>query len=86
MELVETVELLEFLMHMDRFPYPCRNHATVLRELSTIKPLEKLAKLRDDRNELIGRSSIEELAKCSEHKFLINRRSAKILQLRISLS
>ena len=86
MKLVETVEILEFLMHMYCFPYSCRNHAAVLRELSTIKPLEKLAKLRDDWNELIERSSIEELAKCSEHKFLINYRSAQIPQLRISLS
>ena len=79
MELVETVEILEFLMHMDRFPYPCRNQATVLRELSTIKPLEKFAKFRDDRSELVEWSSIEKLAKCPEHEFLINCGSTKTL-------
>ena len=86
MKLVEAVEILEFLVHMDRFPYPCRNHPTVFREFSTIKPLEKLAKFRDDRSELVGRSSIDKLAKCSEHKFLINCRSAQIPQLDICLS
>ena len=46
MELVETVEVLELLMHTNRFPYLCRDSATVFRELDIIKPLEKLANLR----------------------------------------
>ena len=86
MKLVETMEILEFLMHMGRLPHPGRNHATVLSELSIIKPLEKLAKLRDDRSELIEWSSIDKLAKCSEHKLLINCGSAQIPQLGIGLS
>ncbi len=59
MELVETVKLLELILHSGRFLYPCRDHATVFREPSTIKPLDKLAKLRSNWNELVGRSSIE---------------------------
>jgi hypothetical protein len=79
MELVETVELLELLMHTNRFLYPCGDHTTVFRELSIIKPLEELAKFRDNWGELVGRSCIEELAKCSKHKFLINSWSTQIL-------
>ena len=75
MELVETMDLLELLMYTNRFPYPCGDNATVFRELNIIKPPNKLAKLRDNWNELVGRSCIEELAKCPEHKFLINCRS-----------
>ena len=77
MELVETV---------NRFPYPCRDRATVLRELGIIKPLGNLANLRDDWNKLVGRNCIEELAKCSEHKFLIHCRSTQIPQSGFSLS
>ena len=30
MELVETVEIFQLLMHGNRFPYPCRDRATEL--------------------------------------------------------
>jgi len=86
MELVETVELLQLLMHTNRIPDPFGDRAMVFGELCIIKPLEKLAKLRGDRNELVGRSCIEKLAKCSEHKFLINHKSAQIPQSPFSLS
>ena len=85
MELVETV-VLEFLMHMNSFTYPCRDRATVLGELGIIKPLGKFADLGDDWNELEGQNGIEELAKCSEHKFLINCRSTQLMQFFPSLS
>ena len=49
------------------------DHLTVFRELTIIKALYKLTKHRDNWK-LVGRSCIEELAKCSEHKFLINSR------------
>ena len=75
MELVETVEFLEFLMHANHFPYLCQDRVTVLRELGILKPLRKLGNLGDEWNELEGRNRIEKLAKCSERKFLINRRS-----------
>ena len=75
MELVETVAVLGFLMHTNSFPYPCRDCPTALRELGIIKPLGELANLRDDWNESEGRNCVEELAKCSEHKFLIDCRS-----------
>ena len=86
MELVETVEVLKLLMQMNCFPHPCRDRATVLRELGIIKPLGKLANIGDERNELVGRNCIEKLAKCSEHKFLINGGSTQIRQLCFSLS
>jgi hypothetical protein len=86
MELVETVELLELLMHTDRFLYPRGDHTTVFRELSVIKPLEKLAKLRNNWSELVGRSCIEEPAKCSKHKFLINSWSTQIPRFCFRLS
>ena len=85
MELVETVESLE-LMHTNRFPYPCGDRATVFRGVCIIKPLEKLIKLRDHGSELVGRNCIEKLAKCPEHKFPINCRSAQILRFPFSLS
>ena len=75
MELVETVAVLEFLMHTNSFLYPCRDRAMVLRELGIIKPLGELANLGDDWNELEGRNCVEKFAKCSEHKFLIDCRS-----------
>ena len=86
MEFVETVELLKLLMPTNRIPYPCGDHATVFRELCIIKPLKKLAELGDNWSELVGWSCIEELAKCSEHKFLINHRSAQIPRFYFSLS
>ena len=86
MELVETVEVLELLMHASRFPYSCRDRATVLREFGTLKPLDKLAKLRDDWNELEGRSRIDKLAECFDHKFLINPGSTQMLLFHFSLS
>jgi hypothetical protein len=51
MELVETVKLLEHIMCMNRFPYLCRDYLMVFKMLSIIKPLDKLAKLRDNWNE-----------------------------------
>jgi hypothetical protein len=48
MELVETVKLLELLMGTNRFLYPCGDYSTVFKMLSIIKPLDKLAKLRDN--------------------------------------
>jgi len=54
MELVEAMDLLELLMHTDRFPYSRGDHTTVFREIRIIKPLNKLAKLRDNGNELVG--------------------------------
>ena len=75
MELVETVAVLEFLMHTNGFHQPCRDRATVLRELGIIKPLGKFANPGDDWNELDGRNYVEKLAKCSEHKFLVDCRS-----------
>ena len=86
MELVETVEVLELLMHTNRFPYPCRDRATVIRELGIIKPLGKLANLRDDCSELVGWNCIEEFAQGSEHKFLINCSSTQTPQLWLSVS
>ena len=86
MELVETVELLQLLMHTNRIPYPFGDRATVFRELRIIKPLEKLAEFRDDWSDLVGRSCIEKLAKCSEHKFLINHKSVQIPRFPFSLS
>ena len=80
MELVETVEVLELLVRMNCFPYPCRDRATVLREPGIIKPLGKLANFGDEWNELVGWNCIEKLAKCSEHKLLINPRSTQIPQ------
>ena len=59
MKLVKTVELLEPRVHTDRFLYRCRDLATIFRKFSIIKPLDKLAKLRHDWNELEGRSGIE---------------------------
>jgi hypothetical protein len=53
LELVETVEPLELIMYPNRFPYLCGDHMTVFREISIIKPLDKLAKLRDNWGELI---------------------------------
>ena len=86
MELVETVEIVQLLMHTNCPPYPRRDHATVLRELAIIEPLGKLANLRDDWDELVRRNCIDKLAKCSEHKFLINGRSTQIPQFGFSLS
>ena len=48
------------LVLTNRFPYLCRDHATVFSELSIIKPLDKLANLRDDWNKLVGWSCVEE--------------------------
>ena len=59
MELVGAVALLE-LMHTNRFPRPCGDHATVFEELRIIKPLGKLAKLRDNWNDLVGRDCIKD--------------------------
>ena len=86
MELLEAVEPLELLMHANCFPHPCGDHTTVFKELRIIKPLAKLAKPRDNWNDLVLRDCIEELAKCSEHKFLINCRTAQILCFWVSLS
>jgi len=86
MELMETMDLLELLMHTGRFPYPRGDHTTVFREIGIIKPLNKLAKLRDNWNELVGRDCIKELAKYPEHKFHINCRSTQIQRFCISLS
>ena len=86
MEFVETMKLLELLMHMNRFPHPCGDHATVFRELRIIKPLGKFVKLRDNWNELVGRSCVKELAKCSEHKFFFNCRPTQILRFGAPLS
>ena len=82
MELMETVELLKLLS----IPYPFGDRATVFKELCTIKPLKKLVKLRGDWSELVGRRRFEKLAKCSEHKFLINHKSAQIPRFPFSLS
>jgi hypothetical protein len=56
MELVETVEPLELLMHMNYFFNPCRDLVMVV---DITKPLDKLAELRDNQNELVGRGCIE---------------------------
>ena len=73
-------------MHTNRFPRPCGDHATVFEDLRIIKPLVKLAKLRDNWNDLVGRDCIKELAKCPEHKFLIDCRSTQTLYFFVSLS
>ena len=86
MKLVETVEVLELLVHSNRFSHPCRDCAMVFREFGIIKPLGKLADLRDDWSELVGWNCIEELAKCSEHKFLIDLGSTQMLLFHFSLS
>jgi hypothetical protein len=59
MELVKTVVPLELIMHTNRFLNSCRDNATVLGELCITKPLRKLEKLRDNWDELVGRSCIE---------------------------
>jgi len=79
MGLEEIVGLLELIMRTNRIHYPWRDRGTVFRELYIIKPLEKLAKPRDNRGELVGQSCSKGLAKCSEHKYLINYRPAQIL-------
>ena len=70
MELVELMEYLELLVPAHYFLYPCGDHTTIFKEVITIKPLNELAKLGDDRDDLIIRSRIEQLEKCSEHEFL----------------
>ena len=63
LELVEPVELtehhLELLVPTKDFLYPCKYHATSLREVGLIKPLDELAQLSDDRNDLIMGSRVE---------------------------
>jgi len=58
----------------------------VFMELRTIKPLDELAKLGDNWNDLVVRSCIKKLAKCSKHEFLINYGSIQILRMCFSLS
>ena len=86
MELVEAVGFLKLLMLTNRFPRPCGGHATVFKGLRIIKPLEKLAELRNNWRELVERDCLKELAKCSDHEFLINCRSTQILCFCVSLS
>ena len=80
MELVELVEHLELLVLMDCPLYMGGDHATVFRDLNAVKPLDELAKLGHDRNDLIIWSSLEKLAKNPEYEFLINCGSTQILQ------
>ena len=81
MELVEFVEHLDLVLPAHYFLYPCRNHATVFKEVITIKPLDELTKLGDDRDDLIIWSRIEQLEKRSEHKFLSECRHTQTLRL-----
>jgi len=69
----------QLIKRTNRIPFPRRDRGTVIREFCIIKPLEKLAKLGDNRSELVGRSCIEELVKYSKHKYLTNYRPAQIL-------
>ena len=72
MELVELVEHLELLVLTNCSLYAGEDHTTVFRDLNLVKPLDELAKFGYDWNDLIIWSSIEKLAKCPEHEFLIN--------------
>ena len=85
MELVEPVEHLELLVLTNCSLYMRGDHVTVFRDLNLVKPLDELAKLGYDRNDLIIWSSIEKLAKCPEYEFLIDCGSTQILQSCFSL-
>ena len=67
------------------FFYPCGYHETALREFSIVKLLDELARLGDDRNDLIIWSGIEQFEKCSEHEFLSECRHTYTLRSCFSL-
>ena len=78
-ELAEPVAYLELLVSTNCFAYPRGDHTMVFRELRLAKQLDELAKLGDDWNYSAVWSCTKELAKCSEHEFLINFQSDRIL-------
>ena len=89
MELVEVVELtenLELLMPTKYLLYVCGYHETALRGSSIVKPLDELAQLGDDWNNLIMWGRIEQLEKSSEHEFLSECGHAHTLRSCFSLS
>ena len=80
MELVELVENLELLVLTNCSLYMRGDHAAIFRDLNLVKPVDELAKLGDDRNDLIIWSSLEKIAKCPEYEFLINNGPTQALQ------
>ena len=84
MKLVEPVELTEhlgLLVPTSHIFYSRGDHATVFKEVITIKPLNELTKLGDDRDDSIIWSRVEQLEKCSEHELLSECRDTHTLRL-----
>ena len=85
MEFVELVENLELLVLTNCPLYMRGDHVTVFGDLNLVKPLDELAKLGYDRNDLIIWSGIKKLAKCPQYEPLINGGFTKILRFFFSL-
>lgn len=64
----------------------CRDRCTVFRELTIVKPMDKLAKLGNYWLDLGVLSSIEKLVKGFERDFLSNHGCTQIVRLDVSLS
>lgn len=68
MELLEPVKHLELAVLTNCLVYLCGDHVTVFGEL---EPLDELAELRDDWDDLVVRDCIEGLVECSEYEVFI---------------